>query len=99
MPHPTFCYAFTLVKGLVIPYLHRCLISNITLQFVQKLITYLRCPFDSLLCRSALQIIPGTIVSSINKTDLHDIREILLKGMLNNQHQSDDILSRNVDFM
>jgi len=31
---------------------------------------------------------PGTLVSSINKTDRHDITEILLKVVLNTINQS-----------
>ena len=36
---------------------------------------------------SDLRISPGTLVSSINKTDLHDITEILLKVVLNTINQ------------
>jgi hypothetical protein len=37
---------------------------------------------------SDLRISPGTLVSSINKTDLHDITEILLKVVLNTINQT-----------
>ena len=45
--------------------------------------------FDTTLCDKFCQCVsPGTLVSSTNKTDLHDIAEILLKVALNTIHQA-----------
>jgi hypothetical protein len=49
-----------------------------------------RCVLDTTLCNKACQSLavgwwfsPGTVVSSTNKTDLHNITEILLKVEFN----------------
>jgi hypothetical protein len=56
---------------------------------------HLSCEFESLSWRGVLDTIlcdEGTLVSSTNKTDRHDIAEILLKVALNTINQTKPLL-------